>query len=202
MKRADYPGAIKLLIAELKRMPGIGPRSAERIALWMIQSGDARPSDIARVIGETTAAVHACPQCGFFTTETLCEICADEQRDAKQLCVVEQPTDILPLERSGAFRGKYHALGGRLAPLDHVGPEDLRINELIERVKAQQPSEVIFALGVDVEGEATSNYLSGLLKEYPVKLTRLAQGLPVGGGLEHADELTLSRAITGRTLVQ
>jgi len=202
MKRADYPGAIKLLIAELKRMPGIGPRSAERIALWMIQSGDARPSDIARVIGETTAAVHACPQCGFFTTETLCEICADEQRDAKQLCVVEQPTDILPLERSGAFRGKYHALGGRLAPLDHVGPEDLRINELIERVKTQQPGEVIFALGVDVEGEATANYLSGLLKEYPVKLTRLAQGLPVGGGLEHADELTLSRAITGRTLVQ
>src|SRR5215211_200156 len=135
MKRADYPGAIKLLIAELKRMPGIGPRSAERIALWMIQSGDARPADLARVVDETTKAVHACPKCGFFTTGQLCEICADDQRDSKLLCVVEQPTDILPLERSGAFRGIYHALGGRIAPLDHVGPEDLRIDALIERVK-------------------------------------------------------------------
>jgi len=201
MKRADYPGAIKLLIAELKRMPGIGPRSAERIALWMIQSRDARPADIARVIGETTQTVHPCPLCGFFTTEQLCEICADEQRDAKLLCVIEQPTDILPLERSGAFRGRYHALGGRIAPLDHIGPEHLRIDPLIERVKNERPAEVILALGADVEGEATSNYLAGLLLALGVKLTRLAQGLPAGGGLEHADELTLSRAISGRTVV-
>jgi len=201
MKRADYPGAIKLLIAELKRMPGIGPRSAERIALWMIQRRDARPADIARVIGETTQAVHPCPLCGFFTTEQLCEICADEQRDAKLLCVIEQPTDILPLERSGAFRGRYHALGGRIAPLDHIGPEHLRIDALIERVKNERPAEVILALGADVEGEATSNYLAALLRKHGVKLTRLAQGLPAGGGLEHADELTLSRAISGRTAV-
>lgn len=201
MKRVDYPPAIKTLVSELKRMPGIGPRSAERIALWMIQSRDARPAEIARVIADTTQSIRACSRCGFFTTGTLCEFCADEARDRSQLCVVEQPTDILPLERTGAFRGCYHALGGRIAPLDHVGPEDLRIDVLIDRVKTETPAEVILALGADVEGEATANYVAGLLRELPVKVTRLAQGLPAGGGLEHADELTLSRALAGRTTV-
>ena len=199
MKRIDYPAAIKALIAELKRLPGIGPRSAERIALWMIQSRDARPAEVARVIGDVTQSVRPCSQCGFFSTEERCEICNDSQRDAKLLCVVEQPTDILPLERTGVFRGRYHTLGGRISPLDHIGPEDLRIDALIARVKAEQPSEVIVALGADVEGEATANYLAGLLRELPVKITRLAQGMPAGGGLEHADELTLSRALAGRT---
>ena len=199
MKRADYPDAIKQLVAELKRMPGVGPRSAERIALWMIQSRDARPADLARVIAATTEAVRPCPRCGFFSTDALCVFCADPQRDRTQLCVVEQPTDILPLERTGAFRGHYHTLGGRLSPLDHIGPEHLRIDALIERVKSEQPAEIILGLGADVEGEATANYLAGLLRELPVRLTRLAQGLPAGGGLEHADELTLSRALAGRT---
>ena len=199
MKRIDYPAAIKALIAELKRLPGIGPRSAERIALWMIQSRDARPAEVARVIGDVTQSVRPCSQCGFFSTEERCEICNDSQRDATLLCVVEQPTDILPLERTGVFRGRYHTLGGRISPLDHIGPEDLRIDALIARVKAEQPSEVIVALGADVEGEATANYLAGLLRELPVKITRLAQGMPAGGGLEHADELTLSRALAGRT---
>ena len=199
MKRIDYPPAIKALIAELKRLPGIGPRSAERIALWMIQSRDARPAEVARVIGDVTQSVRPCAQCGFFATDARCEICADPQRDATLLCVVEQPTDILPLERTGVFRGRYHTLGGRISPLDHIGPEDLRIDALIARVKAEQPAEVIVALGADVEGEATANYLAGLLRELPVKTTRLAQGMPAGGGLEHADELTLSRALTGRT---
>jgi recombination protein RecR len=201
MKRVDYPPAIKILVAELKRMPGIGPRSAERIALWMIQARDARPAEIARVIAETTQTIHPCACCGFFATGVLCEFCADENRAIGQLCVIEQPTDILPLERTGAFRGRYHALGGRIAPLDHIGPEDLRIDALVERVKTEQPTEVILALGSDVEGEATANYLAGLLRELPVKLTRLAQGMPAGGGLEHADELTLSRALAGRTAV-
>jgi recombination protein RecR len=199
MKRIEYPAAIKSLIGELKRMPGIGPRSAERIALWMIQNRDARPVEIGRVITETTQAVRPCTKCGFFTTEALCEICMDPQRDASLLCVVEQPTDILPLERTAAYRGRYHALGGRISPLDHVGPEDLRIDALVGRVKSEQPVEIILALGSDVEGEATANYLAGLLRELPVKITRLAQGLPAGGGLEHADELTLSRALAGRT---
>lgn len=202
MKRVSYPAAIQELIAELKRMPGVGPRSAERIALWMLQSRDARPLEISRVIRDVQENVRTCPRCGFFTIDALCEICADSTRDAAQICVIEQPTDILPLERTGIFRGHYHALGGRISPLDHVGPEDLRIDALIERIKAEKPSEVILALGSDVEGEATANYLATLLRELPVAVTRLAQGLPAGGGLEHADELTLSRALAGRTAVK
>ena len=202
MKRAEYPAAIRALIAELKRMPGVGPRSAERIALWMIQSRDARPGEIARAIGEVTQTIKPCPRCGFFTTEALCDLCADPARDSALICVVEQPTEILPLERTGAFRGRYHALGGRISPLDHVAPEDLRIDALIERIKAEAPAEIILALGADVEGEATANYLAGLLRELPVTVTRLAQGMPAGSGLDHADELTLSRAMSGRTRVK
>jgi recombination protein RecR len=180
-------------------MPGIGPRSAERIALWMIQSRDARPLEIARALSDATTSIHPCGKCGFFTTEPVCEICSDPARDVTQLCVVEQPTDVLPLERTGAFRGRYHSLGGRIAPLDHIGPDDLRIGVLLERVKEEQPAEIILALGADVEGEATANYIAELLLDFPVQTTRLAQGLPAGGGLEHADELTLSRALAGRT---
>ena len=198
MKRVEYPQAIRTLIGELKRMPGIGPRSAERIALWMMQSRDARPAEIARAVTDVTAIVRPCAQCGFFTTDSLCEICADPSRDRAQLCVVEQPTDILPLERTGVFHGLYHTLGGRIAPLDHIGPEDLRIDALRDRIKAHPPTEVILALGADVEGEATANYLVDLLRELPISVTRLAHGLPAGGGLEHADELTLSRALSGR----
>jgi recombination protein RecR len=195
----NYPPAIQGLIGELKRLPGIGPRSAERIALWMLQSRDARPLEIARVIREVHETIHACPRCGFFATGELCEICADPARDSTLICVIEQPTEILPLERTGVFKGRYHALGGRISPLDHVGPEDLRIDSLMERIKAEHPAEIILALGSDVEGEATANYLASLLREQPVKVTRLAQGLPAGGGLEQADELTLSRALSGRT---
>lgn len=202
MKRIAYPPAIQELIGELKRLPGIGPRSAERIALWMLQSRDARPLEISRVIREVHENIRACPKCGFFTMDALCEICSDSTRDAGQICVVEQPTEILPLERTGVFRGRYHSLGGRISPLDHVGPEDLRIDALVERIKAETPAEIILALGSDVEGEATANYLAALLRELPVAVTRLAQGLPAGGGLEQADELTLSRALAGRTAVK
>ena len=201
MNRAEYPAPLKDLVAQLKRMPGIGPRSAERIALWMLSARNARPGEIAAAITAVTEAVHPCPRCGFFTTDPQCGICADETRTAGPLCVVEQATDILPLERTGAFRGRYHALGGRISPLDHVGPEDLRIDALLERVRTEQPAEVILALGADVEGEATAHYLAGLLREFPVHVTRIAQGLPAGGGLEHADELTLSRALSGRVKV-
>lgn len=199
MKRVEYPNALRALIGELKRMPGIGPRSAERIALWMLRSKDSRPVEIAHAIQGAAEQVHPCPRCGFFATEEICEICADEHRVAAQLCVVEQATDILPLERSGAFRGRYHALGGRIAPLDHIGPEDLRIEDLLVRIQEEAPEEVILALGADVEGEATANYLAGLLRDLPVTVTRIAQGLPAGGGLDAADELTLSRALSGRT---
>jgi recombination protein RecR len=202
VKRVEYPAAIKALIAELKRMPGVGPRSAERIALWMIQSRDARAAGIARAIGDATQTIKPCAKCGFFTTEPICEICADPARDFSLICVVEQPTEILPLERTGAFRGRYHSLGGRIAPLDHIGPEDLRIEALLERIRTEHPAEIILAVGADVEGEATASYLAGILRELPVRITRLAQGLPAGGGLESADELTLSRAMSGRTAVR
>lgn len=180
-------------------MPGVGPRSAERISLWMVQARHDQPEQISAAIARTRDGVKPCALCGFFATAELCEICLDESRAKDLLCVVEQPTDILPLEKTSAFRGRYHALGGRISPLDHVAPEDLRIAQLLERVERENFAEIIFALAADVEGEATTNYLFGLLKEKSVKLTRIAHGLPAGGGLESADELTLYQAMTGRT---
>lgn len=191
--------AIRDLIAQLRQMPGIGPRSAERIALWMVQSRAEVPDQIATAITTTRQTVRPCDLCGFFSIDSLCEICADTSRAADLLCVVEQPTDILPLEKTSAFRGRYHSLGGRISPLDHVGPEDLRINQLLARIDRENFTEIIFALAADVEGEATTNYLVGLLKEKHVTLTRIAHGLPAGGGLESADELTLYQALSGRT---
>ncbi len=199
MRRTEYPAAIRDLIAQLRQMPGVGPRSAERIALWIVQSRDQQPEGIAGAIAAARTSIRPCTLCGFFATNQLCEICADDSRSMDLLCVVEQPTDILPLERTSAFRGRYHSLGGRISPLDRVAPEDLTIAALIERVEKESPNEIIFALAADVEGEATTNYLVELLRKYPVTLTRLARGLPAGGGLESADELTLHRALSGRT---
>ena len=199
MRRTEYPAALRDLIVQLRQMPGVGPRSAERIALWMVQARHEQPEAIARAISATRTAIRPCALCGFFATDDLCEICADDSRAKELLCVVEQPTDILPLEKTSAFRGRYHSLGGRISPLDRVAPEDLRIASLIERVEKEKPDEVIFALAADVEGEATTNYLVELLKRFPVNLTRIAHGLPAGGGLESADELTLYRALSGRT---
>ena len=199
MRKTEYPSAIRELIAQLRQMPGIGPRSAERIALWIVQARGDQPETIARAISDARTTIRPCTACGFFATAELCEICADDSRASELLCVVEQPTDILPLEKTGAFRGRYHALGGRISPLDHVGPDDLRIKELLARVEEEKFSEIILALAADVEGEATTNYLVELLKRFPVTLTRIAHGLPAGGGLESADELTLYQALSGRT---
>jgi recombination protein RecR len=199
LRKVEYPAAIRELIAQLRHMPGVGPRSAERIALWMVQARNDQPAAIARAIATTRETVRPCTQCGFFTMQELCEICADPGRAADQLCVVEQPTDILPLEKTSAFRGRYHALGGRISPLDHIGPEDLRIGELSARVEREGFSEIILALAADVEGEATTNYLVELLRPRGVAITRIAHGLPVGGGLESADELTLYQALSART---
>jgi recombination protein RecR len=199
LRKTEYPAALRDLIAQLRQMPGIGPRSAERIALWIVQARGDQPEQIARAVAATWQAIHPCKLCGYFTTEEICEICQDSSRAADQLCVVEQPTDILPLEKTSAFRGRYHSLGGKISPLDHVGPEDLRIKELLDRIEKEKFSEIIFALAADVEGEATTNYLVDLLKGKPMTLTRIARGLPAGGGLESADELTLYQALTGRT---
>jgi recombination protein RecR len=198
VQRVDYPLLIQELIRQLRRMPGIGPRSAERIALWMIQKPEARPSEIADSIGAAIAGVKGCLQCGFFSESNLCAICADPGRDPSLLCVVEQATNILSLERTGAFHGLYHSLGGRLSPLDHVGPEDLKIEALVRRVENTRPHEIVLALSADVEGESTANYLADLLEKGGAKITRIAQGLPAGIGLESADELTLARAFSGR----
>jgi recombination protein RecR len=202
MKRVDFPEPVKALVGELKRLPGIGPRSAERIAVWLLQSPKADPAMLAGALLAAKQMVRPCPVCGFFATEAGCDVCDDPARDDKILCVVEQATDVLPLERSGAFRGRYHCLGGKLSPLDRVSPEDLRIPPLVRRIEAApEEIEVILALGSDVEGEATANYLAELLRGRNCRLTRIAQGLPAGGGLEHADELTLMRALQGRRSV-
>lgn len=199
MKRVDFPEPVKELVAELKRLPGVGSRSAERIAVWLLQNPKANPLPLADSLAAAKEAIRPCPVCGFFATAEGCDVCDDRTREEHLLCVVEQATDVLPLERSGSFRGRYHCLGGKLSPLDRVSPEDLRIPPLVRRIEAaSEEIEVILALGSDVEGEATANYLADLLRGRNCKLTRIAQGLPAGGGLEHADELTLMRAMQGR----
>jgi recombination protein RecR len=199
VRKVEYPPPLQELIRQLHRMPGIGPRSAERIALWIIQAPNSRPGEISEAISRCSKAVLNCRECGFFSEGELCAICNDPARDRSVLCVVEQPTDILSLERTGAFSGVYHALGGKLSPLNHVGPEDLRFEALLQRIKQAAPSELILALGADVEGEATASYLFQLLAGIEVRVTRLAQGLPAGLGLENADDVTIARAFSGRT---
>lgn len=196
MARIEYPEAVGALVEELRRLPGVGPRSAERMAIWLLQSAKADPLALAAVLEKAKAEVVSCPTCGFFATAERCAICADHSREPV-ICVVEQATDVLPLERSGVFKGRYHCLGGKLSPLDNVTPEDLRIGQLLRRIENENVPEVILAPGSDVEGEATANYLASLLRG-KCHITRIAQGLPAGGGLEHADALTLARAMEGR----
>lgn len=198
MKRVDYPEPIKQLVLHLKRLPGVGPRSAERIALWIHQENKDFSRDLAHAIQAAAQEVKACRRCGFFATAEGCAVCGDAERDPSLLCVVERPLDVISLDRTGAFRGHYHVLGGKLSPLRHVGPDELRIGALVRRLKEETYREVILALSNDVEGEATANYLADLLRDEPVEITKLAQGLPAGGGLENADELTLFRALSGR----
>lgn len=202
MKRIDFPEPVRELVGELKHLPGIGPRSAERIAVWLLQNPKADCSALAGALQTAKETVQPCPVCGFFATAAGCAVCDDPARDDQMLCVIEQATDVLPLERSGVFRGRYHCLGGKLSPLDRVSPEDLRIPTLLRRIEtATEEIEVVLALGSDVEGEATANYLAELLRGKNCRLTRIAQGLPAGGGLEHADDLTLMRAMQGRRSV-
>lgn len=198
MARIDYPRPVIDLIAELKRLPGVGPRSAERVAIWLLQHDRANPFELAESIQEAKQSITFCNSCGFFSTVEGCPVCSNTGRDVTTLCVVEQATDVLPMERSGAFKGFYHCLGGKLSPLDRVTPDDLNIKALIRRVAENPGIEVIFALGSDVEGEATANYLAEMLVSHDCKITRIAQGMPAGGGLDHADDLTLLRAMQGR----
>lgn len=195
----DYPAPIRELILQLKSLPGIGPRSAERLTLWLMGRGVSRLGELAQALERLQERVTTCPECGFFTEkEQACRLCQDDRRELHLLCVVEQAADVLRLERTGAYKGLYHVLGGKLSPLDNITPDDLRIDVLLRRVRELATTEVILALGADVEGEATANYLADALRGGNMHVTRLAQGMPAGGGLDHVDEMTLHHALSGR----
>ncbi len=194
----SLPEPLVALITELGKLPGIGPRSAERLALYLVQGDRPAVEKLSRVLLQAREQIRECSQCGALTQQDPCAICGDPRRDGKIVCVVERPVDVLSIEKAGAYRGLYHVLGGKLSPVNGVGPEDLRIAELERRLAGGSVAEIIVALGSDVEGEATGFYLAKRLAPLGVRLTRLAHGLPVGSSLEFADELTLSRAIEGR----
>jgi recombination protein RecR len=194
----DYPKPVQNLIAQLARLPGIGKRSAERIALHLLKADGDTNRQLAQAVLDAKAKIRNCSRCGSYTERDPCEICGSPQRDQSCICVVEGPNDILTLERAGVHRGVYHALMGRISPLNGVGPEQLRIGALLERVRKDKPAEIILALGADVESEATASYLIDQLKPLDVAVSRIALGLPAGSALETADEVTLARALEGR----
>ncbi len=192
------PDALGALAAALGRLPGIGPRSAERIALHVVQSDPGGVEQLARLLVEARQRVRSCEQCGALTEASPCVLCTSPTRDSSVLCVVERATDVLTLEKAGVFRGRYHVLGGRLSPVNGVGPEDLRMGELQRRLAGGEVKELVLALGTDVEGDATAHYLAERFGGAAVRVTRLAAGLPAGTALDFADELTLGRALQGR----
>ena len=197
-----YDGAIQDLIDELGRLPGIGPKSAQRIAFHIIQSERVDVTRLADVLRTVKERVKFCTECGNISEEDLCRICQDPRRDASIICIVEEPKDVMAIEKTREFRGKYHVLGGAISPIDGVGPENLRIRELMVRLGNTQIQELIIATDPNLEGEATASYLIRQIKPLGVKVSRLASGLPVGGDLEYADEVTLGRAFEGRRTVE
>ena len=196
-----YDGLIQDLIDELGRLPGVGPKSAQRIAFHIL---DADPADVARLATALTEAkekVHFCAICGNVTVDVECKICADPRRDPHVICVVEESKDVVAIERTREFRGRYHVLGGAISPIAGIGPDQLRIKELMTRLQDGAVAEVIIATDPNLEGEATATYLIRMLTPLGLRVSKLASGLPVGGDLEYADELTLGRAFEGRTAI-
>ena len=193
-----YEGIIQDLIDELGRLPGVGPKSAQRIAFHIIQSDRVDVSRLAEVLKTVKERVKFCTTCGNISEEELCKICRDPRRDNTSICVVEESKDVIAIEKTREFKGKYHVLGGAISPIDGIGPENLRIRELMQRLAETEISEVIIATDPNLEGEATATYLTRLIKPLGIKVSRLASGLPVGGDLEYADEVTLGRAFEGR----
>ena len=193
-----YEGILQDLIDELGRLPGVGPKSAQRIAFHIIQSDRVDVSRLAEILKTVKERVKFCTTCGNISEEELCRICKDPRRDNSSICVVEESKDVLAIEKTREFKGKYHVLGGAISPIDGIGPENLRIKELMTRLAQTQINEVIIATDPNLEGEATATYLTRLIKPLGVKVSRLASGLPVGGDLEYADEITLGRAFEGR----
>jgi recombination protein RecR len=196
-----YEGAIQDLIDELGRLPGIGPKSAQRIAFHIISSERVDVNRLVDVLRTAKERVKFCTECGNISEEELCIICRDPRRDQTVICVVEESKDVMAIEKTREFRGRYHVLGGALSPIDGVGPENLRIRELMVRLGDPDISELIIATDPNMEGEATAAYLIRQIKPLGVKLSRLASGLPVGGDLEYADEVTLGRAFEGRRVL-
>jgi recombination protein RecR len=193
-----FEGIIQDLIDELGRLPGVGPKSAQRIAFHIIQSDRVDVTRLVEVLKTVKERVKFCSTCGNISEEELCKICRDPRRDKTSICVVEESKDVLAIEKTREFKGSYHVLGGAISPIDGVGPENLRIKELMTRLAETTIGEVIIATDPNLEGEATATYLTRLVKPLGIKVSRLASGLPVGGDLEYADEITLGRAFEGR----
>jgi recombination protein RecR len=192
-----YPGPINRLVAELSKLPGIGQRTAQRLAFHILREEETEALALADAITEVKQKVGLCEVCFNLSEERLCQVCDDPRRDRSLICVVEQPADVIPIERTHEYRGLYHVLGGALSPIDGIDPEDLRISELVARVEGGEAEEVVLATNPTTTGEATAHHLAELLRG-KVTITRLASGLPVGADLEHADEVTLGRAFAGR----
>jgi recombination protein RecR len=196
-----YEGVVQELIDELGRLPGVGPKSAQRIAFYLLQTDDDQAQKLAQVLLEVKERVRFCEVCGNVTEETQCNICRDTRRNRTAICVVEESKDVQAIERTREFRGLYHVLGGAISPIEGIGPDQLRIKELMARLGNTEIQEVIIATDPNLEGEATATYLTRMLSPLGIKISRLASGLPVGGDLEYADEVTLGRAFEGRRTV-
>ncbi|MCW2875475.1 recombination mediator RecR [Actinacidiphila oryziradicis] len=196
-----YEGVVQDLIDELGRLPGVGPKSAQRIAFHILQADPADVRRLAHTLAEVKARVRFCTVCGNVAEGEQCRVCRDPRRDPAVICVVEESKDVVAIERTREFRGKYHVLGGAISPIEGVGPDDLRIRELLTRLADGTVTELIIATDPNLEGEATATYLARMIKPMGLKVTRLASGLPVGGDLEYADEVTLGRAFEGRRLL-
>jgi recombination protein RecR len=197
-----YEGVVQELIDELGRLPGVGPKSAQRIAFYLLQTEDDQAKRLAQVLNEVKDRVKFCEICGNVTEEPQCNICRDARRNRSTICVVEESKDVQAIERTREFRGLYHVLGGAISPIEGIGPDQLRIKELMSRLSNTEITEVIIATDPNLEGEATATYLTRMLSPLGITISRLASGLPVGGDLEYADEVTLGRAFEGRRVVQ
>jgi recombination protein RecR len=196
-----YEGVVQDLIDELGRLPGVGPKSAQRIAFHLLQADPADVRRLVEALTEVKEKVRFCVTCGNVSQDEQCRICRDPRRDLTVLCVVEESKDVVAIEKTREFRGRYHVLGGAISPIEGIGPDDLRIRELMTRLADEPVTEIILATDPNLEGEATATYLARLLKPMGLRVTRLASGLPVGGDLEYADEITLGRAFEGRRLL-
>ena len=193
-----YPGSIKTLIRSLAQLPGIGQKTAERMAMHILQQPVETAHRLARSIVDLKKKLRLCARCFAFSDDVFCRICNDPSREKGLICVVEQPADMVSIEKSGAFKGRYHILGGCLSPMDGIGPDDIRIAELVTRAEQEHVSEIILATGTNVEGESTAAYIAGILNPLPVTVSRIASGVPMGGDLKYVDQVTLKRAMESR----